>query len=193
MASECMEVTCSAKQSATYSWREAMRRCWRSGSGTHGGMCDVLDRRNVARLAHAGSVGDVGRIGRQKNQPIGASSVDHLSRPEHLVGAEFVLDDAITPRHAGRWRLPDTDRSNSPWCRRPRPLDHSACGVTADRAARLRAHAATPPPKTGEGLVGSGPAEEGRHRRERCLMRPSAHETTMRRDHRLGVTGDARN
>jgi len=138
-----------------------------------------------ARLVH------VGRSGRQK-QPIGASSIDHLSRPEHVVGAEFLFNDAITPWHAGRWRLPDTDGSNSPWCGRPRPLYHSACGVTADRAARLRTHAATPPPKTGEGLVASGPAEEGRHRRERCLMRPIAHSTTLRRDHRLGVTGDLR-
>ena len=104
----------------------------------------------AARLAHAGSIG-VCRAYRQAATAIRClARVDHLSRPEQLVGAQFVFDDAITPRPVGRW-LSGTDRSNSPWCRRPRPLDRSACGVTADLDA------ATPKPlTTGEGSAGFG-------------------------------------
>ena len=53
--------------------------------------------------------------------------------------------------HAG---LPDVDRGNSPWCRHSSRLGHSACGVTADLAARLRADAATP--KTAHAWRGVG-------------------------------------
>jgi len=143
-------------------------------------MCKVPGRRSAARLAHASSTGAC-RV-RQK-QPFGASSVDHLSRPDHLVGAEFAFGDAITPPRVALWRLPDVDRHNLPWCRHQRPSDHSACGVTADLVARLRADAASPgTAHAWQEAVGSGQAVDGRHGRERRLMHPIAHATTIRRD-----------
>jgi len=67
----------------------------------------------AARLAHAGSIGAC-RAYKQAATAIRClARVDHLSRPEQLVGAQFVFDDAITPRPVGRWRLSDIDRSNS--------------------------------------------------------------------------------
>ena len=163
-------ITCSTEESGAHAWHEACddasgrvpegtREC--AKSRTAGAPSDW---RVPTRLQHVGS------NGRQK-QPFGASSVDHLSRPDQLVGAEFPFGDAIAAPHVGRWRLPDADGNNSPCCRHPRPSDHSACGVTADLVARLRADRASPETaRAWRGPAGSGQIEEGRHRSGRYLQ-----------------------
>jgi len=187
VVSECVEVTCSAKESSTDAWREACDDAGDRAPGSDPGMCEVLDRGRAARLAHAGSIGAC-RADRQAATGIRClARVDHLSRPGQLVGAQFVFGDAITPRPAGRWRPSDIDGSTSPWCRRPRPLDHSACGVTTDLDAAT--------PKTARDWRGIG-RPPGRRKRAGIasggLSARSVHGTTIRRDHRPGVTGDAR-